>query len=179
MTNEFLRTSKGKNDECYTPRYGVEPLLEFIQPFKNKTIWCPFDTQDSEYVKVFRENGYSVVSSHIKNGQDFYNYEPEKWDIIISNPPFTGKTKIFERALSFKKPFALLMTITWLNDPKPAKVFKKENLQILSFDERMVFKGQDRKKINFMSAYFCHNFLPQDFIFRSLKENRNQMRLKI
>lgn len=179
MTNEFLRTSKGKNDECYTPRYGVEPLLEFMQPYKNKTIWCPFDTQDSEYVKVFKENGFTVVYSHIKYGQDFYNYEPEKWDVIISNPPFTGKTKIFERALSFKKPFALLMTITWLNDATPAKVFGKEQLQILSFDERMVFKGQEQKKINFMSAYFCHNFLPRDFIFRSLKENRNQMRLKI
>ena len=214
MTNEFLRTSKGKNDECYTPRYGVEPLLEFMElfeqrfmapvefssktltspllssdspcgetppsetPLRRPVIWCPFDTQDSEYVKVFKENGFTVVYSHIKYGQDFYNYEPEKWDVIISNPPFTGKTKIFERALSFKKPFALLMTITWLNDATPAKTFGKEQLQILSFDERMEFKNRSKEKqINFMSAYFCHNFLPRDFIFRSLKENNKQLKL--
>lgn len=179
MINEHLRKSKGKNDECYTPRYGVEPLLKFMQPYKDKIIWCPFDDENSEFVKVFKENGYQVVYSHIKYGQDFYNYEPDKWDIIISNPPFTNKSEIFKRALSFNKPFALLMTITWLNDPTPANVFQDKELQILSFDERMQFKGQESKKISFLSAYFCYNFLPKNFIFRSLKDNRNQLKLAL
>lgn len=179
MTNEFLRTSKGKNDECYTPRYGVEPLLEFLEPYKEKIIWCPFDTEESEYVKVFQENGYRVVYSHIKTGQDFYKYEPEEWDLIVSNPPFTGKADIFRRALSFDKPFALLMTITWLNDATPANVFKDRELQILSFNERMEFKNREQnKKINFLSAYFCYKFLPKNFIFRSFR-NRGQMRLNL
>ena len=34
MTNEFLFTSKGKNDECYTCRYAVGPLLEFLPQYK-------------------------------------------------------------------------------------------------------------------------------------------------
>lgn len=177
MTNEHLRTSKGKNDECYTPRYGVEPLLEFLEPYKDKIIWCPFDDKTSEFVKVFKEYGYNVVFSHIKYGQDFFEYEPEKWDVLISNPPFTGKADIFRRALSFNKPFALLMTIAWLNDATPARVFNGKELQILSFDERMQFKNQSHlKKINFLSAYFCWNFLPKNFIFSTFR-NRNQMRL--
>lgn len=177
MTNEYIRTSKGNNDECYTERYAVEPLLEFLPKFKDKIIWCPFDEDSSEFVKCFRENGYKVINSHIRRGQDFYFYEPEQWDLIISNPPFTGKTKIFERALSFNKPFALLMTIMWLNDATPAKVFRDKTLQILSFDERMQFKNREKtKNINFLSAYFCHKFLPTDFIFRSLK-NQNQIKL--
>ena len=178
MTNEHLRTSKGKNDECYTERYAVEPLLEFMQPYKNKIIWCPFDDETSEFDKVFQEEGYNVTYSHINNGQDFYVYEPDKWDVMISNPPFTNKSSIFRRALSFNKPFALLMTITWLNDSAPANVFKDKELQILSFNRRMQFKNQQSNKINFMSAYFCHNFLPQGFIFRSFQD-RNQMRLPI
>ena len=179
MTNEFLRTSKGKNDECYTPRYGVEPLLEFLEPYKEKIIWCPFDTEESEFVKVFKEYGYKVVYSHIKYGQDFYRYEPEEWDIIVSNPPFTNKAEIFKRALSFDKPFALLMTITWLNDATPANVFRDRELQILSFNERMEFKNREQnKKINFLSAYFCYKFLPKNFIFRSFR-NRGQMRLNL
>ncbi|MDO5306855.1 MAG: hypothetical protein Q4E83_03760 [bacterium] len=113
MTNEFLWTSAGQNDECYTPRYGVEPLLEFLPPFKDKIIWCPFDTEESEFVKVFRSEGYNVVNSHISTGQDFYNYEPEKWDVMISNPPFTNKKGIFARAISFNKPFCLLMSLSW------------------------------------------------------------------
>lgn len=174
MTNEYLRTSKGKNDECYTPRYGVEPLLEFMLPFKDKIIWCPFDTEESEFVKVFSEYGYKVVYSHIKYGQDYYKYEPEQWDVMISNPPFTNKAEIFRRALSFQKPFALLMNIVWLNDATPANVFSDKELQILSFNERMTFKNRnDNKKINFLSAYFCWNFLPKNFLFRTF-DNINQ-----
>ena len=52
MTNEHLRTSRGKNDECYTERYAVEPLLEFMQPYKDKIIWCPFDDETSEFVII-------------------------------------------------------------------------------------------------------------------------------
>lgn len=184
MTNEHLRISKGNNDECYTPRYGVEPILEFLLYYSNTqkqkpVIWCPFDDENSEFVKVFKENGFQVVYSHIKNGQDFYCYEPELWDVMISNPPFTNKAQIFRRALSFNKPFALLMTITWLNDPTPANVFGDKELQILSFNERMKFKNQAQEgKISFLSAYFCWNFLPKNFIFRSLK-NRNQLKLEL
>ena len=179
MSNEWLRTSRGKNDECYTERYAVEPLLDYLEPFRDKIIWCPFDTEQSEFVKVFRENGYNVVFSHIDNGQDYYKYEPEKWDVMISNPPFTNKAEIFKRALSFDKPFALLMTIAWLNDATPAKVFGKKKLQILSFDERMEFKNQDKtKKINFLAAYFCHNFLPDGFIFSSFR-NRGQLTMEL
>ena len=90
-TKGIRHTSTGKNDECYTKRYAVEPLLEFLEPFRNQIIWCPFDTEESEFVKFFRENGFKVVFSHIDNGQDFFQYEPDQWDLIISNPPFTGK----------------------------------------------------------------------------------------
>lgn len=169
MANDYIFTSQGKNDECLTPKYGVEPLLEFMPRFKNKIIWCPFDDEESEFVKVFSENGYKIVNSHIKYGQDFYNFEPEKWDLIISNPPFTNKKGIFERAISFNKPFCLLMSLTWLNDSTPKKLFKDESLQLLLFEKRMQFKGQEKNKINFSSAYFCRYFLPKQIIIRDFK----------
>lgn len=158
----YIHTSEGKNDECWTERYAVEPLLPYLERFKNKIIWCPFDTEDSEFVKVFKENNYNVVYSHIWNGQDYFTYEPEQWDLLISNPPFTNKKEIFERALSFNKPFALIMTVAWLNDSAPAKLFKNTNLQLLMFEKRMQFKNREQKeKINFKSAYFCRDFLPK------------------
>lgn len=160
---------KAKNDECLMPKYGVEPLLEFMPSFKNKIIWCPFDDEESEFVKVFSENRYEVVNSHIKHGQDFYNFEPKKWDLIISNPPFTNKKGIFKRAISFNKPFCLLMSLTWLNDSTPKKLFKDESLQLLLFEKRMQFNGQEKNKINFSSAYFCRYFLPKQIIIRDFK----------
>ncbi len=64
-------------------------------------VWCPFDKEESNFVKQLSKWAFiDVVFSHIDNGQDFFNYEPKEWDIIVSNPPFTNKRKYFERALS-------------------------------------------------------------------------------
>lgn len=169
LNSKDILYSGGKNDECYTPRYAVLPLLKYIP--KNWTIWCPFDTDESEYVKVLIENGYKVINSHINYGQDFYTYEPdEHWDCIISNPPFSGKRHIFERALSFGKPFALLMSNTWLNDSAPKQVFGND-MELFMFEERIKFmnNGVVQNKITFSSSYFCYKFLPQQIICESLK----------
>lgn len=61
--------SAGKNDECYTPEYGVKPIIKYIP--KNWVVWCPFDKEDSQFVKLIKENGNKVIYSHIDNGQDF------------------------------------------------------------------------------------------------------------
>lgn len=161
--------SKGNNDECMTPNYGVEPIIKYIP--QNAVVWCPFDKEDSEFVKQIRQSGHKVIATHIDNGEDFYTYEPnEHWDCIISNPPFTNKRLIFERALSFNKPFALIMSNTWLNDSAPKQLFKDRDLQLLMFDKRMKFmnNGKVQNKITFSSSYYCWNFLPKQIIMEEL-----------
>ena len=162
--------SSGNNDECWTPDYGVAPVLEFIP--SGKVVWCPFDTEQSEFVKqISRTN--EVVYSHIDNEQDFYSYEPPQWDLIVSNPPFKGKRKIFERALSFHKPFALLMTMTFMNEAAPVQLFEDKGLQLLLFDKRIEFiqpNAKQKGKITFNSSYFCYNFLPRDIVMRRLQK---------
>lgn len=160
--------SVGNNDECYTPDYGVKPILEFIP--KDAIVWCPFDTEESQFVKLISKQNL-VVRSHINEGKDFFEYEPKEWDVIVSNPPFTKKRQYFERALSFGKPFALIMTNTWLNDSAPKQLFSEKDLQLLMFDKRMRFTspdGRDNNKITFSSSYFCWNFLPKQIIMRRL-----------
>ena len=167
-SNEILY-SIGRNDECITPSYGVKPILKYIP--KDKTVWCPFDKEDSEFVKQIRLNGNEVVFSHKDYAQDFYTYEPPHWDLIISNPPFTNKREIFKRALSFNKPFALIMSLTWLNDSAPKELFMEKDLQLLMFDKRIRFlnTGDDNTKITFSSAYFCYNLLPKQIIMENLQ----------
>lgn len=58
-----------KNDEYYTPEYAVLPIIKYLKP--NSTIWCPFDEDSSNFVKVFKENGFNVINGHIFTGQDF------------------------------------------------------------------------------------------------------------
>ena len=164
MKSKDILYSAGNNDECYTPRYAVEALLPYLQ--KDKIYWLPFDKDDSEFVNVLRKNDFKFVNSHIENGQDFYEYEPVHWDCIISNPPFTNKRKIFERALSFGKPFALIMSNTWLNDSAPKVLFADKDLQLLMFRNRIKFlnNGVVNNKITFSSSYFCWNLLPKQII---------------
>ena len=172
LKSDKILYSQGKNDECYTPDYAVEPILKYIklhiQKKKNDLIvWCPFDTEDSEFVKqISKLENVEVVYSHISNKKDFFTYEPKQWDIIVSNPPFTNKRKYFERALSFNKPFALIMTNVWLNDSAPKKLFKEKELQLLMFEKRIKFKcnGIINNKITFSSSYYCYNFLPKQII---------------
>lgn len=124
-------------------------------------------------MKLIRKAGHKVIATHIDNGQDFYTYEPnEHWDCIVSNPPFTNKRLIFERALSFNKPFALIMSNTWLNDSAPKQLFKDKDLQLLMFDKRMKFmnNGEVQNKITFSSSYYCWNFLPKQIIMGELKD---------
>jgi hypothetical protein len=161
--------SPGSNDECTTLAYAVKPILKYIP--KSAVVWCPFDTEDSEFVKQIRSNGNKVIHSHISGGKNFYSYEPnEHWDCIVSNPPFTNKRKIFERALSFNKPFALIMSNTWLNDSAPKQLFKDKDLQLLMFDRRMKFlnNGVIQNKITFSSSYYCYKFLPKQIIMEEL-----------
>lgn len=168
MYKQSVLYSNGKNDECYTPDYAVIPILKYIP--KDFVVWCPFDREDSQFVKNIQKTN-KVIYSHIDYNQNFYDFEPEDhWDCIISNPPFQGKRQIFERALSFNKPFALMMTCTWLNDSAPSKLFMDKDLQLLMFDKRIKFlnNGVVDKKITFSTAYFCYNILPKQIIFEKL-----------
>lgn len=150
-----------------TPIFTPPPHRDFV-------IWCPFDRNDSQFPIILKDAGYKVINTHIDYGQDFYEYEPdEHWDVIISNPPFTNKRKIFERALSFGKPFALIMSNTWLNDSAPKQLFKEKDLQLLMFDKRILFSnnGVVNNKITFSSSYWCWNFLPKQIIMETININ--------
>ena len=168
--SQHILYSQGNNDECYTPFAAVEPILRYIP--KDAVVWCPFDKTSSEFVKQISKT-HKVIFSHIDNGQDFYTYEPiEHWDCIVSNPPFTNKRKIFERAMGFNKPFALMMSNTWLNDSAPKQLFKDKDLQLLMFDKRIKFvkpNGAVENKITFSSSYYCYNFLPKQIIMEFLQ----------
>ena len=65
------------------------------------------------------------------------------------------------------KPFALVMTNTWLNDAAPKQLFKEKELQLMMFEKRMEFKQQDgrkKNKVTFSSSYYCWNLLPRQII---------------
>ena len=168
MKSNKILYSAGKNDECYTPIYPVLVIQKYIAA--NAVVWCPFDTEQSNFVQHLSKTN-EVIFSHIDKGQDFYEYEPAHWDVMVSNPPFTNKRQIFARALSFNKSFALMMSNTWLNDAAPKQLFKEKDLQLLMFDKRIKYNMQNGKPNNnptFSSSFFCWNFLPKQIVIEEL-----------
>ena len=116
--------------------------------------------------------GYDVVRSSLIEGQDFFEYEPESWDIIISNPPFSKKDDVLQRAFDLGKPFALLLPANSIQGKKRFKIFRNE-IQMLCFDQRIDFHTNGdmenyTKGTPFGSAYFCRNFLPTKLELREL-----------
>ena len=168
------KTNKA-SDEVYTPAYAVKPLLKYLDMYCNKpnyTIWCPFDKEDSEYVKIFRAEGYNIIATHIDDGQNFFYYEPEQhYDFIISNPPFSCKDDVIKRLYELNKPYAILLPIPALQGQKRFPYMK--DCQALIFDKRINYytdsnKKQVQKGVSFGSFYLCRNFLPNDLIFEEL-----------
>ncbi len=159
-------------DEQLSPAYIVLPLIDIIEKYhKDKIIWCPFDTELSEYVKIFKKKRFNVIYSHINEGKDFYLYQPKKWDILISNPPFSNKAVMTKRVLSFNKPFAILLPAIWINDSAPLRLWGDKDLQLLLFDKRASFKGNNDKLVPFSSIYYCWNFLPKQIMFKKLDKS--------
>lgn len=158
------------SDEVYTPAYAVKPLLEFIE--QNQIIWCPFDDENSEFVKLFQENGNKVIKSHIDENKNFFYYEPEEnYDIIISNPPFSLKDDVIKRLYELNKPYAILLPIPSLQGQKRFPYMK--NCQALIFDKRINYyttaeRKEVQKGVSFGSFYLCKDFLPKDLIFKEL-----------
>ncbi|WP_057098561.1 MULTISPECIES: hypothetical protein [Phocaeicola] len=169
----FKYLGSNKSDEKYTPRYAVLPIIKYLS--RRATIWCPFDTEHSEFVLTLKEHRFKVVHSHICTGQDFFKYEPERWDVIVSNPPFSNKAAVFGRCLGFGKPFALLMSNFWLNDSAPCRLFKEKELELLLFDKRVQYNNLNR--VPFGSSYFCHRLLPKQIVFENLTVEKGLSRM--
>lgn len=173
MTDYSRFLHSNRSDEKYTPRYAVLPIMKYL-PAK-ATVWCPFDTANSEFVLALEEQGFKVVYSHLLTGQDFFCYEPDYWDVIVSNPPFSIKVKVFERCLSFRKPFALLMSNFWLNNSAPYKLFKDQEVEFMFFDKRVQYNNKGGAP--FGSSYVCHKILPKQIVFENLKADKSLSRM--
>jgi len=157
------------NDELYTPPILVKPIIKYIP--KGKRIWCPFDTENSEFVLMLKEAGFDVAFSHIWNGQDFFQYEPElNYDYIISNPPFSKKLEVLKRLYQLGKPFAVILGLPILNYEEIGNFFFEMNsdVELLMFDKKVSYNG---KQASFNTSYFCRGFLPEKIIFEHLENN--------
>lgn len=159
------------SNEQYTPFYAVEPITKYIP--KTMKVWCPFDCEWSAFFQTF-DRGWQVERSSLEDGKDFFSYEPDSYDIIVSNPPFTEKDRVLERLYALGKPFAILLPLNSLQGVSRYQYFK-QGIQLLSFDKRIAFHNPEdmehfKRGSSFATVYFCKDVLPKDLIVEELLE---------
>ena len=167
----FLKISKSSaTDEWYTPKCLVETIVPYLTQFQ-KT-WCPFDRKESNFVKVLKEHGFEVIRSHLSDGKDFFTFEPEAYDVIVSNPPFSMRDKILTRLFSLGKPFAVVGNSVGAFDGKMRhRLFKEHGVELLVPSARTRFFSdygrpeESQCRPPFQSWFFCHKVLPEKIVF--------------
>ena len=168
-----LQYKFNKNDEYYTPTYAVYPIIKYIKP--NSTIWCPFDKEDSNYVKILKKEGFKVIYGHIETGQDFFEVDIPECDYIISNPPYSLKGQVFKKLYEIGKPFAMLLNFQGIFDHKERfKMFKNNRVEMLWLSPRVNFIKQGEYKpsgVPFQSGYLCSGIFKDSLNFEYLDKS--------
>lgn len=174
-----MNYTKGKTDEWYTPLSGVEPIIKYLEEKGFNNIWCPFDTNDSNFVQLLTNKEFNVVNTHIEYGQDFFETDvPEGTQAIVSNPPYSIRQNILERLYDLNLPFAMLMNPSGLFDSKKRfDFFDKGGVELMYLYPRVNFingNGEDKASPNFQSAYVCRNVLPSQIVLEKQNLNLNK-----
>lgn len=145
-----------KNDELYTPKEAIEPILKYLD--KDKIYWECTDFGDSNIRKVLVENGYKVIATR-KDEFDFLKDDPLfKFDVIITNPPYSIKDKFIKRCYQLNKPFLLLLPITALEGKERNKLYKTYGLELIILNKRINFM-KDKKNVWFNTSCFVMKFV--------------------
>lgn len=168
------KVANSGNDEYYTPPYAIEPIIKYVK--ENSIIWCPFDTEQSWFVRMFKQLGHKVIATHIDKGEDFFKIEIPECDYIISNPPYSLKKEVLERLFEIDKPFAMLVGIVGLFESQARfKMFKDNTFEIMFLNKRVsYFKDYDDQKPSlnppFSSVYLCSHMLPKQIVFETINK---------
>ena len=157
------------------------PILKYLP--KNARVWCPFDTEESNFVKLLKKEGHTVYYSHISEGQDFFErLDPSGVDYIISNPPYSKKTEVLQALFKLKKDhsinFAMLVGVVGIfESQKRFEMFRDNSFEIMYLNRRVSYlkSYQDVKPaLNppFSSVYICSGILPRQIVFEEINKNQ-------
>jgi hypothetical protein len=153
--------SHNSGDEYYTRR---EDILKFLPHFdlSNKTVYCPCDSDKSEFVKYFKEEAH--CKELIYTSDDFRTHEDlfEKADIIITNPPFSLKIEFMDIIKKYDKDFIVILPNIFCQQLMPDELNNK--IYIYNFVKYFnVPEGNKRLDVNckWFSSLYKEELLPK------------------
>ena len=156
----------GHTDEIYSPPEALNTLLPFI-----KTEWIILEAAYGEghLANNLFDCGYNVIG--YKSFDFLKSNVIDGYDIIVTNPPYSLKTKFIKKCYDIGKPFALLLPLTALEGKERGALYDKYGIELLIPNKRINFitpKYKDGKNSSswFQTAWFCWKLnLPQQLNF--------------
>lgn len=146
MGNKPKNNSKDSSrDRCQTPAYAVDLLRPFLDQFQRRlgrqlVIW-ESAAGEGYLVAALEACGYQVIATDILGGADRFSFQPEQYDIEVTNVPFSVKYRWLRHAAAQHHPFALLMPSDSLFAGKEAQpVIEHQDVKIICPNVRIDFK---------------------------------------
>ena len=128
---DSIRPSKDRmlkySDEYYTSKDQVKDIIERVVIDHYWKILCPFDTAESEFVIYLKENGYDVT--YLKENETNLDYDPEDYDLIITNPPWRRFTSLWSEYIDRCDRFMIILSWTILFQIEKFNVSKMKKLR--------------------------------------------------
>jgi hypothetical protein len=149
-----------KDDSYMTPKEVWESIAHLLP--KDKILWECFygDGKSGEYLA---DLGFKVEHHKI----DFFNDPPFDYDILVSNPPYSIKPKVFKRLAEIDKPFMMLVPVSTMTK-KFLKTYFQDKIQIVIPKSRIHFvkNGIQTNSSWFDTLWVCYKMdLEKDIIF--------------
>ena len=129
-------TDRAEADYYPTPPQTTEALMQ-REVFEGMVWECACGK--GNIARLLESRGNKVIATDIKNGQDFLTYEPENYDCVITNPPYSIKDKFLKRCYLLDKPFALLLPLTTF-EGKRQYWMEKYGIEVILLDKRVNFE---------------------------------------
>ena len=155
-----------KNDELYTPKEAIYPILKYLD--KTKTYWECTDFGESNITKILKENGFKVISTN-KDQINFLTQTPEfEFDVIITNPPYSLKNEFLKKCYEYNKPFLLLLPLTALEGKERNRLYEKYGIEIIVLDKRINFM-KNKNNVWLNTSWFCRNITDKQLNFEKVE----------
>jgi hypothetical protein len=158
-----------QSDLFETPPYALTPLMKYLP--SQWTVWEPA-AGSGRIVRYLQDGFFNVIASDLDDGKNFFDYQPdERWDVIITNPPYSIKFQWLERCYELGKPFALLVPLETIGSSKAQKLIQENGgLEMMLFNSRIDFHtpnmGWSGGGAQFPAIWLCHKIFDSEDLIK-------------
>ena len=157
-----FKTKKGdaSDDDYFTPLSAWNDIKAYIPT--DKLIWEAF-FGDGTSAQHLRDIGFDVVS------EDCDFFKSNHGDIIVTNPPYSCKAKVFKYLQQLDKPFILLVPVSTITKQYYQSHFA-EKCGIIIPPRRIQFvkTGIQTNRCWFDTVFICYKIegvLPREIVY--------------